>query len=105
MLSTTYDCEDYYYEYYYGHEFEECVDLEGWVDSEGNDCSEYRRTPGYCNGFFIEADGSTYYDYIPDSGITPIDACCICQEWDQCEDDPDYVFPSDSEYGCDYYEM
>jgi hypothetical protein len=106
LHSTIYDCEDYYYEYYYGHEEsyeqeespeEVCVDLVGWEDRYDNDCDYYNEKPGYCGEYYT---GSGYYT--PDSGITATEACCICQEWEECSDDDDWVGTNGE--GCYYYD-
>lgn len=75
----------------------------GWENSNEYDCTYYNEKPGYCVGVLYRDDGTTLrYDHIPESGITPVEACCICQEWDECEDDDDWVGNNDE--GCEYYE-
>ena len=56
-----------------------CVDMEGYKDSEGDDCYVWAQNPDWCSG--SPDDGVLDYPsaYTNAEGIDPSMACCVCR--------------------------
>ena len=56
-----------------------CVDLPGFVDSEGETCEEWAANPTWCDGWDPEEGEFDPADYANADGIEPGTACCVCR--------------------------
>lgn len=73
-----------------------CEIIPGWADSAGDPCGWYEEydTAGCPN---------TGGAYVPSSGVTAWQACCLCQEGNGCENVPDWV--DEAGDPCSWYQM
>lgn len=59
-----------------------CADFEGWLDQEGESCSDFDSqhycTPDGKTGSGWDNSWGTLKDWYDDSGNTVVDACCAC---------------------------
>ena len=64
-----------------------CVDLPGFVDSEGDTCEKWAANPTWCDGWDPkDGDIGPPADYANADGIDPGTACCVCQNQSRSED-------------------